>query len=394
MGKRWLSFSSVLLPVLVWGNLELGLGQAADSPRAASLPSARWDELPRWRGFNLQAKFYKGADRPFQEEDFRLIAKLGFNFVRLPMDYRVWIRDGDWTQLDERVLREIDQAVQWGSRYGIHVMINFHRAPGYTVARPPEKRSLWTDPEAQRVCALHWAAFARRYRGIPSERLSFNLFNEPSRIDPKVYVSVCRKMVEAIRSEDPHRLIVADGLEWGKRPVPELIPLRIAQATRGYVPMSVSHYKARWVRGEQFPRPSWPRVVARGLLLGPAKTEPRPLVIDGPFGQDTRLRLHVQFVSHRADLVVEADGKPLWKKVFVCGPGRGEWKKAVFQPRWKVYQNLFDRDYFVTVPAGTRQVQVRLTGGDWLQVSEIGLAPARHPSQEDALPLDLSWGKK
>ncbi|HID23195.1 MAG TPA: hypothetical protein EYP14_12440, partial [Planctomycetaceae bacterium] len=201
------------------GRLPRGVRTADDAESNAgthgadTLPEARWNKLPRWRGFNLLEKFYKGRDERFKEEDFRLIAKLGFNFVRLPMDYRVWIKDGDWTRLDERVLREIDQAVAWGGKYGVHVMINFHRAPGYTVARPPERRSLWTDPEAQRVCAMHWAEFARRYRGVPNSRLSFNLFNEPSRVDAKTYVAVCRKIVEAIRAEDPDRLIVADGLK-------------------------------------------------------------------------------------------------------------------------------------------------------------------------------------
>jgi aryl-phospho-beta-D-glucosidase BglC (GH1 family) len=35
------------------------------------------------------------AQGPFQEEDFRLIAKLGFDFVRLPLDYRLWTVGGD-----------------------------------------------------------------------------------------------------------------------------------------------------------------------------------------------------------------------------------------------------------------------------------------------------------
>ena len=106
------------------------------------------EKLPRWRGFNLLENFMLPSGRkPFVEEDFRLIAKLGFNFVRLPMDYRFWIKDGNWEEFDEATLQEIDQAVQWGGQYGIHVSLNFHRAPGYTVAQPPEKTSLWNDPE-------------------------------------------------------------------------------------------------------------------------------------------------------------------------------------------------------------------------------------------------------
>jgi len=104
------------------------------------------------------------------------------------MDYRVWIKNEDWNQSDEAALREIDQAVEWGKEHSIHVCINFHRAPGYTVASPPEPTSVWTDEETQRVCAAHWTVFAKRYRGIPSRNLSFNLFNEP--VDVPTWPSV------------------------------------------------------------------------------------------------------------------------------------------------------------------------------------------------------------
>jgi hypothetical protein len=354
------------------------------------------DKLPRWRGFNLLEKFMAGRDRrPFLEKDFRLIAKLGFNFVRLPMDYRCWIKGQDWEQFDEESLRQIDQAVAWGRQYGIHVCLNFHRAPGFTVARPPEKTSLWDDKETQRVCAKHWALFARRYKGIPSSQLSFNLLNEPADVKPSAYVAVVRLLAEAIHREDPERLIIADGLQYGTVPVPELRPLRVAQATRSYSPFELTHYKAEWAGGERFPLPAWPRTLApNGLLLGPGRKEAQPLVINGPFFAATRLRLHVMTVSDRATLRVEGDGKELWQRQFVCGPGKGEWKKARYNPEWKIYQNLFDRDYLVTVPAGVRQVQVRVTAGDWLEIGALGFRPELPGAAEAELKLTPRWGQK
>jgi endoglucanase len=69
--------------------------------------------------------------------------------------------------------------------------------------------------------------------------------------------------VEAIRAEDAQRLIIADGLKWGGDPVPELASLGIAQSTRGYYPMEISHYRASWMPGsDTWPEPTWP------LLLG------------------------------------------------------------------------------------------------------------------------------
>jgi hypothetical protein len=393
---RWMSFRSVATVAMlaICGLRAAGGQQPAIEPHW--LPATA-EKLPRWRGFNLLEKFYLGSGRnPFLEEDFRLISQLGFNFVRLPMDYRLWIKGGNWEQFDEATLREIDQAVAWGKKYGVHVCICFHRAPGYTVADPPERTSLWTDPETQRVCAEHWALFARRYRGVPNERLSFNLMNEPGGVEPPVYAAVVGRLVAAIRGQDPNRLVIADGLQWGRNPVPELCRLRIAQATRGYEPMEISHYQANWVRGERFPYPQWPRQLSpNGTLLGPAKPEgSHPLAIDGPFAAATKLRLHVLVVSSAALLVVEADGRRVFEKQFRCGPGAGEWKKAEFNRQYKIYQNLFDRDYTATIPAGTKQVRIRVADGDWLQVGQIGLAPAGAAAKEDTLGLQQEFGRK
>ncbi len=370
---------------------------AAAEPAA---PPVQWlpatpEKLPRWRGFNLLEKFNVGKCEPFKEEDFKLIHQLGFNFVRLPMDYRCWIKDKDWEQFNEAQLKEIDQAVEWGRHYGIHVWINFHRAPGYTVAKPKEPTDLFTDTKTQEVCAKHWAEFARRYKGIPNSQLGFNLFNEPGNIETNLYVAVVRKMTEAIRAQDPNRLIISDGMQWGRNPILQLAEIHIAQATRGYSPMEISHYKASWVRGENFPVPVWPRPVsAVGCLLSPTKKEgSHPIVIDGPFAEETALRMHVMKVSTSANVVVLADNKPVWEKKFTCGSGKGEWKKAELVPRYNIYQNTFDKDYAATIPAGTQQVKIRVTAGDWLQISELGFKPAS-ASREDVLPMNAAFGKK
>ena len=51
--------------------------------------------LPRWRGFNLLGLFSRGGSGEWEEDDFRWIAELGFDFVRLPMSYRWWVLDDD-----------------------------------------------------------------------------------------------------------------------------------------------------------------------------------------------------------------------------------------------------------------------------------------------------------
>ena len=109
-----------------WMTASLWIGVAA-AAGAAELPDASWQKLPRWRGFNLLEKFNVGKNEPFREDDFRMISELGFNFVRLPMDYRCWIVDGDWRKFNETTLQEIDQAVGYGRKHGVHVLLNFHQ---------------------------------------------------------------------------------------------------------------------------------------------------------------------------------------------------------------------------------------------------------------------------
>jgi endoglucanase len=217
-------------------------------------------KLPRWRGFNLLEKFTDRMNAPFVESDFEWLAEWGFDFVRLPLSYWCWAKPdpAQWLQMDESVLAEIDQCVEFGRQYGIHVNINFHRGPGYCVNPPAEPLDLWTSEEALEACASHWARFAERYKGIPNERVTFDLLNEPGAIAEDVYVHVCERLVGAIREQDPDRLIIADGMLWGNQPVHGLVGLGIAQSTRGYQPMQISHYKASWVRSEGWAEPAWP----------------------------------------------------------------------------------------------------------------------------------------
>lgn len=225
--------------------------------------------IPRWRGFNLLEMFTVRSNGNFVEDDFRWIADWGFDFVRLPMCYLLWVEENDIYKVREPMLEKIDRAVNLGQKYGLHVSLNFHRAPGYSVN--PERNepfNLWKDQEALDAFCFHWELFARRYCGIPAERLSFNLVNEPTspseRMSRADHERVVRAAVAAIRQIDPDRLIIADGLSWGNEPCPELADLKIVQSCRAYLPMGLTHYKANWVASKGWPEPTWPGVLQNG----------------------------------------------------------------------------------------------------------------------------------
>jgi endoglucanase len=264
-----------------------GVVGAEEAPKA---PPERRDggnapQIPRWRGFNLQGRFpwpgHPVSGDAFEERDFATMAAWGFDFARLPLAYWAWGSRDDWSLIREEPLRQIDRAIELGRQYGIHVNLNFHRIPGYCInGRELEPADLFSGRAAERERALaaavyHWQAFARRYKGVPSQRLSFDLINEPPKMRSyegyleERYVEIVKALVAAIREVDPARLIFADGINIGQAPVLGLVELGLVQSTRGYLPKTVSHYTASWVPPDEFESralPTWPLRDDQGQL--------------------------------------------------------------------------------------------------------------------------------
>ena len=273
-------------------------GQSNTATAAPTTPTSRKQPtIPRWRGFNLTELTGGQRGKHFLESDFQWMAEWGFNFARLPLSYWVWSDPKDWKKIDEKELKAIDQAIEWGKQYKIHINLNFHRIPGYCVnGREKEPHQLFDSPESEMEKALdaaayHWGYFAKRYKAISAERLSFDLFNEPPFLpDQTRYVVVAKKLIQTIRAESPERLIVADGADIGQTPVMGLVDEGIVQSTRGYQPKMVSHYTATWVPEREFEsheKPTWPMTDASGRvwdrdLLRKVLIDPwRPLIDRG-----------------------------------------------------------------------------------------------------------------
>ncbi|HET9053689.1 MAG TPA: cellulase family glycosylhydrolase, partial [Cyclobacteriaceae bacterium] len=121
----------------------------------------------------------------------------------------------------------------------------------------------------------HWNFWAKRYRNVSSEKISFDLLNEPamredmndqharnSAIPGNLYRDVAQKAATAIRSENKSHLVIADGNNVGNDPIPEIADLNIGQSCRGYFPHAISHYKAPWANKDpdKLPEPVYPGV--------------------------------------------------------------------------------------------------------------------------------------
>ena len=74
------------------GTAAAALALPAAAARAATAAPGQ-NPLPRWRGFNLQFLYRTNqAPQAPNEDYFRWIAGWGFDFVRLPLNYRMWLK--------------------------------------------------------------------------------------------------------------------------------------------------------------------------------------------------------------------------------------------------------------------------------------------------------------
>ncbi len=254
---------------------------------------AHSNPLPRWRGFNFLNFFTPNqhvSNAKQMEETrqyFQWMADWGFDFVRIPIAYPSYISydpqigrhitPEETLLFREEAIEAIEKVVYMAHKYKLHVSLNLHRAPGFCInAGFHEPFNLWKDEEAQKAFYTHWEMWAKRFKQVSKELLSFDLVNEPcykedmndqfspsSPIPGEIYRKVAKGCLDVIHKQTPDRLVVADGNHVGALVVPELMDLPIAQSCRGYHPHYISHYRANWVwkNPDDAPLPVWPGVI-------------------------------------------------------------------------------------------------------------------------------------
>lgn len=171
------------------------------------------------------------------ETDFKNIADMGFNCVRIPFWYRNFQSDtnGTWI-LDENGeidLSRLEWAVEMCRKYGLYAILDLHAANGvqgyadhaghkndYHFFDRNEKGE-WYRQQAVEL----WKVIAERFKGDPAVGM-FDLINEPMCNVPMVnrihsyiweYYDMC---YDAIRAIDPDRMITMTGT-WSVDKLPD-----------------------------------------------------------------------------------------------------------------------------------------------------------------------------
>ena len=232
------------------GALALGPWTAAQTqpaPVKPATPPTTPPALPALRrGLNLSHWFEYEGGQALTGPELRQLYALGFDHVRLPVDPVL----GGWHPLAGSrlaALPALQAAVALALDAGLAVVIDLHLAPA-------DKPGLEARPDAEAALALLWRQLAAAFAGTPTDRVAFELFNEPQYYGLRAggrWPAVQRNLLAAVRSVAPQHLVLLTGPQGGSldallqmTPEPDA---RLAYVFHSYEPFLFTHQGAAWL---------------------------------------------------------------------------------------------------------------------------------------------------
>ncbi|MEU5860898.1 MULTISPECIES: glycoside hydrolase family 5 protein [unclassified Nonomuraea] len=156
----------------------------------------------------LLTSFFTGGDAG-------LLAELGMNCVRIPVNYRHWESDARPMEIDPRGFRHLDRVIGLLGERGIYSVIDLHALPGsqnqhWHSDNPTHVAAFWQHRHFQDRAVHLWEALADHYRGHPWVA-GYNMVNEPGDVSGKVVGPFYDRLVKAVRAADPDHVLFLDG---------------------------------------------------------------------------------------------------------------------------------------------------------------------------------------
>jgi endoglucanase len=157
------------------------------------------------------------------QEDIKFIKRSGFNSVRVPFSYRLFVSDTLPVRLEGEGYRLLDKVVAWCKQENLYVVLDMHAAPGGQTGDNIDDSwgypFLFDNPESQDLLINIWRKLAVRYRNEPAV-IGYDLLNEPiahyfdaTKLNPKLE-PLYRRVVAAIRQVDRNHVIFLGGAQW------------------------------------------------------------------------------------------------------------------------------------------------------------------------------------
>jgi endoglucanase len=169
-------------------------------------------------------KFWSSyRDNYITRDDIHFLKQSGFNSVRVPFNYRLFVAADNPQRLEGDGYELLSRVVGWCKQEGLYVILDMHAAPGGQTGDNIDDSwgypFLFESSESQDLTVRIWQKIAARFQSEPAV-LGFDLLNEPiaphfnvDYFNPKLE-PLYRKIVENIRAVDKNHIIFLGGAQW------------------------------------------------------------------------------------------------------------------------------------------------------------------------------------
>lgn len=192
--------------------------------KAANSPRRIETVIKELVGEDEARRFWKTYHQNYiTQEDIRFIKRSGFNSVRVPFSYRLFVSGIVPLRLEGEGYRLLDQIIAWCKREKLYVVLDMHAAPGGQTGDNIDDSwgypFLYENAESQDLLINIWRKLAARYRNEPAV-IGYDLLNEPiahyfdaAKLNPKLE-PLYRRVVAGIRQVDRNHVIFLGGAQW------------------------------------------------------------------------------------------------------------------------------------------------------------------------------------
>ena len=206
------------------GYMWLAGGPRFDRPRRIE------NTLEELAGKEYMKQFWQRFREDYiRKEDIQYMAQLGYNSIRIPINWRVLMEEGPGIVWKEDGFRLLDNCFDWCDEVGLYVFLDLHGAPGgQTGANIDDSIDdvprLFIDKDNKEKALALWKELAIRYHSRES-MAGYDLLNEPiapsyspDRKDfdyllPELK-QFYRDATAVIREVDQDHLISIEGMHW------------------------------------------------------------------------------------------------------------------------------------------------------------------------------------
>ncbi|MEP3226149.1 MAG: glycoside hydrolase family 5 protein [Parasphingorhabdus sp.] len=213
---------------------------------SSNLAYAQTDSLPVGRcvnmGNHLEPPREGDWGRKIADDDFTIIARAGFDTIRLPVRWSAHAADKPPYTIKKSFMKRVKHLVKLARDAELNVILDDHHY-----------EELYAQPEkhAPRLAGL-WKQIAAAFADQPNDHLWFEIENEPhDKLNHDNLLATLRPALREIRTTNPDRPVIIGGELWSGINSLASLPLpndpHIVPTFHYYDPFPFTHQGASWV---------------------------------------------------------------------------------------------------------------------------------------------------